>query len=75
MKTRMFTFAILAATLAGGSAGADTRTYCYELVFKDDRYDCPVAGDPGVRRACQEDFYNWASAPDGEYTHPVGGYV
>jgi hypothetical protein len=75
MKTWLFVPVIFAATLGGGSAGADTRTYCYELVFKDDRYDCPVAGDAGVRRACQEDFYNWTNAPDGEYTHPVGGYV
>ena len=75
MKTWPFLLAVFASTLAGASAGADTRTYCYELVFKDDRFDCPVTGDAGVRRACQEDYYNWVNSPDGDYTHPVGGYL
>jgi hypothetical protein len=66
-------FALVFALALSAQAFGATRTLCYELVFKDDRFDCPVTGDSGVRRACQQDFYNWAGGtPDGEYTHPLG---
>jgi hypothetical protein len=74
MKTLILTF--VASFGVASQARAATRTLCYELVAKDDRFDCPLSTDPGVLRACQEDFYNWAGAtPDGDYTHPVGAYL
>jgi hypothetical protein len=62
-------------SLVASSAMAAERTYCFELLFKDDRTDCPVTGDPGVRRACVQDDYNFVSAPDGDYTHPRGALI
>jgi hypothetical protein len=61
-----------ASALHAPRAEAATRKFCYELLFKDDRNDCPVAGDGGVRRACQQKNMNFIDAPDGTYTNPVG---
>jgi hypothetical protein len=61
-----------ASALHAPRAEAATRKFCYELLFKDDRNDCPVAGDGGVRRACQQKNMNFVDAPDGTYTNPVG---
>ena len=65
----------LALTLLASAAQAAERTYCFELLIKDDRTDCPIPGDPGARRPCLQDSYVFASAPDGEYTHPTGAIV
>ena len=65
----------LALLFQAGAAQAATRTICYDLLFKDERTDCPTSADAGVRRACQENDYNFTSAPDGTYTHPVGSHI
>jgi len=67
--------AAVAAGAAGSSASAATRTYCFELLFKDDRIECPTPSDPGAKRACHQEFHNFSSQPDGDYTHPVGALV
>jgi hypothetical protein len=73
MKTKKL-IAILAAC-AATSASAATRTYCFELLFKDDRWDCPTPSEAGAKRGCQQTYYNFSSQPDGYYAHPVGALV
>jgi ketosteroid isomerase-like protein len=59
VKIWPFLPAVLAATLAGASAGADTFTYCYELLFEDDGFEAwddldPEAFDREMMGAEQE---------------------
>lgn len=70
------TLLIAALSLLGStSAQAATRKICYEFLFNDQRNDCPLAGDAGVREACLAKYMNFVSAADGDYSNPVGSYI
>ncbi|MCY1023554.1 hypothetical protein [Pyxidicoccus sp. MSG2] len=75
MKTPLCLTAALAVSLLAPAASAATRTYCFELLLKDERIDCPTPSDPGAKRACHQEFHNFTTQPDGDYTHPVGALV
>lgn len=65
---------VLLSALAS-SASAATRTFCFDLLLKDDRIECPTPTDPGAKRACHQEFHNFTTQPDGDYTHTVGALV
>jgi hypothetical protein len=70
-----FTVAALSTVAVSSAAHAATRKVCYEFLFNDQRFDCPVTGDPGVRQACQQKYMNFVTAADGDYSNPVGSYI
>jgi hypothetical protein len=75
MKTPLKAFTATALAALASTASAAERTFCFELLTKDDRVECPTPSDPGARRACHQEFHNFTTQPDGDYTHPVGAIV
>lgn len=55
---------VLSFILIPSLVHAANRTVCFELEFRDDRYDCATAADTGEQRACTS-----------TYTDLVGGIV
>jgi hypothetical protein len=73
-KSRITIVTLLAAAsllATMGLARASERTVCYNIIFRDDRDDCPFSGDAGVRRACQQSYLALTGAA-GSYSNPVG---
>lgn len=62
---QIFMGALLLAVACLSSAQAADRTVCFNIQFRDMRFDCPLAGTPGARRPCSQNGTNW----------PVGQWV
>ena len=74
-RTLVLTAFALVSTFGATAVQAATRKICYEFLFNDQRSDCPLAADPGVRQACLQKYMNFVSAADGDYSNPVGSYL
>lgn len=64
MKLRNFMIFVI-LMLSSTLANAANRTVCFELVMRDDRYECAESSSTGERRACNP----------GNYTYMVGARV